>query len=60
MRSSDTTITDTAPLQNNGVTDSNDITKTKVTQEITGNPDPSVTKVEKKQIQQKMKSELGT
>ena len=55
--SSDTTITDTAPLQNKCVTDSNDITKTNVTQEITCKHDPTFK--QREQVQQKGKSELG-
>ena len=58
-KSSDTTMTDTAPLLNNNVTNSDDITKTNVTQELTGTHDPTVTHEEKKQVLQKEKTEFG-
>ena len=56
-KSSDKLLTDTAPLPNINVTDSDDITKTNVTQELTSTHDNTVK--QKKQVQETEKSELG-
>ena len=56
-KSSDKPLTHTAPLPNINVTDSDDITKTNVTQELTGTHDNTVK--QKKQVQETKKSELG-